>query len=362
MNPIRIGIVGLGRNTRSRHVPGFQACDDVELIAVCNRRPESTQQAASEFGIPKTFDNWEQLVADEDVDAVMIGTWPYLHCPITLAALEHGKHVLTEARMACNLAEARRMLDASERRPELVTQIVPSPFGLRAGKLVQELLQTGYLGQLREFVVLGTNADFADPQAPLHWRQTGKFSGLNMLTLGILHETLIRWIPDPVRVSASTHTFTKHRPDPDGAQSVQVDRPDSVHVLTQLPDGARGMYHLSGVLHHGPGFQIHLYGSDGTLRYYLGPEDRLMGARKDDSDLQDIYVPSEKQDAWRVEADFIDAIRGGPRPMLTDFATGMRYMEFTEAVQRSADSGTQVSLPIGSVKDETEDRRPKTED
>ena len=348
MNPIRIGIVGLGRNTRSRHLPGFQACDDVELIAVSNRRPESTRQAASEFDIPKTYDNWERLVADDDVDAVMIGTWPYLHCPITLAALELGKHVLTEARMACNLADARRMLDAAQRKPELVAQIVPSPFGLRAGNMVQDLLHSGYIGDLREFVVLGTSAEFADQQTPLHWRQAAKYSGLNMLTLGILHETLIRWLPDPIRVLASTQTFTDQRRDPDSEKLTAVDRPDSVQVLTELPSGARGMYHLSGVMHHGPGFQIHLYGSEGTLRYYLGPKDRLLGAGKDDSELSEIRVPPEKQDTWRVEADFIDEIRGGPRPTLTDFATGVRYMEFTEAVQWSAEAGIAVSLPLAT--------------
>ena len=52
-------------------------------------------------------------MADPDIDAIVIGTWPYLHCPITLAALEAGKHVLTEARMSMNAAEAHRMLAAA---------------------------------------------------------------------------------------------------------------------------------------------------------------------------------------------------------------------------------------------------------
>jgi len=98
MNQVRIGIVGLGRNTRDRHVPGFRAIEGVEIVSVCNRTPESARRAAEEFAIPKTFDSWEALVRDNDIDAVMIGTWPYVHCPITLAALEHRKHVLTEAR------------------------------------------------------------------------------------------------------------------------------------------------------------------------------------------------------------------------------------------------------------------------
>src|SRR5437868_1577178 len=129
---LRIGLIGAGKNTRARHIPGLRALPDVEIVAVCNRRPASTATVAREHGIPRTYERWEELVADPDIDAVVIGTWPYLHCPITLAALEAGKHVLTEARMAMNAAEAHRMLAVAHRHPKLVTQIVPSPYGLKA--------------------------------------------------------------------------------------------------------------------------------------------------------------------------------------------------------------------------------------
>jgi predicted dehydrogenase len=99
MNPVRIGIVGLGKNNRDRHLPGFRAIKAVEIISVCNRSLKSSKRAANQFAIPKTFDVWQDLVCDDDIDAVVIGTWPYVHCAIALAALEHGKHVLTEARM-----------------------------------------------------------------------------------------------------------------------------------------------------------------------------------------------------------------------------------------------------------------------
>src|SRR5437762_14198764 len=97
---LRIGLIGAGANTRLRHIPGLRAVADVEIVAVCNRRPESTAAAAAEFGIPRTFERWQDLVADPAIDAIVIGTWPYLHGEITLAALDAGKHVLTEARMA----------------------------------------------------------------------------------------------------------------------------------------------------------------------------------------------------------------------------------------------------------------------
>src|SRR5580658_3040618 len=108
---IRIGIVGAGQITRTRHFPGFRAISGVRIVAVCNRRRETARRVAHEFDIPKVHGNWEDLVADPAVDAVVIGAWPYMHCPVTLAAFDAGKHVLTQARMALNAREAQRMLD-----------------------------------------------------------------------------------------------------------------------------------------------------------------------------------------------------------------------------------------------------------
>src|SRR5208283_704386 len=107
---IRVGLIGAGANTRSRHIPGLLAIEGVEIGAVCNRRPDSSRAVAREFSIPKVATHWEQIVADPDIDAIVIGTWPYLHCPITIAALQAGKHVLTEARLSMNAAEAHQML------------------------------------------------------------------------------------------------------------------------------------------------------------------------------------------------------------------------------------------------------------
>src|SRR5690242_220108 len=144
---LRIGLIGAGANTRSRHIPGLQSLPQVEITAVCNRRPESTRAVAREYGLPRAYAHWEEVVADPDIDAVVIGTWPYLHCPITLAALRANKHVLTEARLSMNAAEAHRMLAAAREHPQLVTQVVPSPFGLKGHDVMKELVEGGYLGQ-----------------------------------------------------------------------------------------------------------------------------------------------------------------------------------------------------------------------
>src|SRR5207248_4971791 len=154
-----------------RHIPGLRVIPDVQIVAVCNRRPESTRAVATEFGIPRTFDRWQDLVADPGIDAVVIGTWPYLHCPITLAALDAGKHVLTEARMSMNAGEAHQMLAAARKHPKLVTQVVPSPYGLRGVDFIAELIDAGFLGEMREVRVWSVNGSLADAAAPLSWRQ-----------------------------------------------------------------------------------------------------------------------------------------------------------------------------------------------
>ena len=124
---IRIGIVGAGGNTKAKHIPGFQALENVDLVGVCNRTRASSEAVAREFEIPRVYDDWQQVVADPDIDAVMIGTWPYMHALVTLAALDAGKHVLCEARLAMNAREAHAMWAASRKHPHLVAQVVPSP-------------------------------------------------------------------------------------------------------------------------------------------------------------------------------------------------------------------------------------------
>lgn len=349
---LRVGLIGAGANTRSRHIPGLRALPDVEIVTVCNRRPNSTAAVAKEFGIPRTGEAWEEIVSDPDVDAVVIGTWPYLHCPITLAALAAGKHVLTEARMSLNAAEAHQMLVASSQQPHLVAQIIPSPYGLKGHQMVLDLLKGGYAGTVREIEVCHRNGALADPAAPLSWRQDAGLSGFNMLALGILQETLQRWTPPPVRVLAEVHAFIPTRIDPQSGVRRPVGTPDHVHALAVLQNGARVSYHLSGVSMFGQASTITFFGTDGVLCYDL-LADRLYGANLGKGrtsagldEMEEIPIPADKAGGWQVEADFVASIRDRAKVRFTDFASGVAYMEFTEAVARSAQNGMPVELPL----------------
>ena len=344
MQQLRIGIVGAGENTRLRHIPGLQKISGVKISGVVNRTAESSQRVAQEFGIPKTYDSWKQLVDDPDIDAVVIGTWPNLHCDVTCAALEAGKHVLTEARMARNVTEANKMLAASKAHPELVAQIVPSPYGLSFLGPIRQMIDDGWFGDLREMVVIGADASAWDYSAKIHWRLDAELSGLNALTLGILHETASRWVPATTRVFAQAKTFEPARPGREPGVYEPIHVPDSIQIVTELEGGARGMYHISGTILHGPGQQLHLYGSHGTVKIHFTPTERAWIGRHGDAELREYKPNADRLGRWQVEEDFVASIRDGQPVRLTDFATGLQYMKFTEAVATSAAKAEPVTL------------------
>ena len=334
--------MGAGVNTRAMHIPGFKAIDGVEVGAVCNRSRESSEGVAKEFGIPKIFDDWKGLVASKEIDAVCLGTWPYLHAPVTLAALNHGMHVLCEARMAMNAEEARQMLAASKKHPELVSQLVPAPFTLPLDATIVSLVQSGFLGEILSVDLGAHQNSFIDFDSPLQWRQDERFSGLNTITLGIWYETLLRWIGPAKSVTAQGRIFVKARKDADGKkQTIKI--PDHLDVIAEMDCGAQANLRFSAVTGFAPSPEIWLFGSEGTLRIDVASQ-TLHGGKKGEQGLKEIAIPEEKRGRWRVEEEFINAIRGLEKVKLTTFDDGLRYMEFTEAVHRSLQEGRKMVL------------------
>ena len=338
---IRVGVIGAGANTRDRHIPGLQAIEGVEIVAVCNRSQESGERAAKQFGIERVCTNWQDIIQAPDVDAVVIGTWPYMHRLATVAALEADKHVMCEARMAMNASEAHCMYDALRSRPHLVAQIVPSPFSLRVDRTIQRLIRDCWLGDVLVVDVRAGGA-FIDTDITMHWRHNMDFSGLNVMTMGIWYEAMLRWVGEATSVVAKSKTFTPMRKDEQG-RLMGVRIPDHIDITADLACGGQAHIQVSSVTGFGELPSATIYGSEGTLHF---SGDILTGGRRGDDGLSEIEVPAHEAGGWRVEDEFISAIRGQEEITHTDFATGVKYMEFTEAVYRSRRSGAAVSLPL----------------
>jgi predicted dehydrogenase len=126
-----------------------------------------------------------------------------------------------------------------------------------------------------------------------------------------------------------------------------VEVPDHVDVLAETGDGASLRIQVSAVTGLAPSPRVvWLFGSEGTARVDADTR-RLFGARRGDLELKEIFVPPDERVGWRVEREFVGAIRGTEPVRLTTFADGVRYMEFTEAVAVSARTGRRVELPAG---------------
>jgi len=335
---LRIGIVGAGGIVRQKHLPGLQALPQAEVVAVCNSKLESAREIARDFNIPEVMNDWAEMIDRPDLDIIWIGTPPVLHAPITISALEAGKHVFCQARMAMNLSEGREMLSAAQERPQLVTMLCPPPHGMRGGRFFQKLLRDGYVGEAWHFRLTAMNGVFADPLAPAHWRQRTELSGINVLTVGIYAEVLERWLGSPRRLHAQMKVSVPKR------EGYVVHIPDVVQVYGQWNNGLAGSLEWSGVAQFAPDEMLTIYGRDGTLAYNF-TRDEILGARRGDRELQALAIPPELAGAWTVEKDFIDAVLTGGHPE-PSFETGVKYLEFTEALNLSARGGHAVELPL----------------
>ena len=339
---IRVGFVGAGANTRKHHLPKLKAQPGVELVAVANRSKESGERVAREFGIGRVHADWQEIVEAPDIDAVCIGTWPYMHSVMSIAALERGKHVLCEARMAMNAGEGRRMLEASRKAPHLVAQLVPAPHTLEVDTTIQTLLGEGFVGEVLAVELLASGGRFVEPDAPLTWRQDIGLSGHNILNMGIWYEAMMRWLGPAQRVTAMTKIAVPRRKDGTGApHDVRV--PDHVDILAQFRGGAVGHLRFSSVTGLSPASEAWIFGSEGTLRLEADAL-RLTGGRRGEAALREIPVPPKTRIGWRVEEEFVNAIRGREKIARTSFEDGVRYMEFTDAVTRSATTGQTVDV------------------
>jgi predicted dehydrogenase len=342
-NPtIRVGFIGAGKNTRERHIPGFQKCEGVDFVAVANRSTESGERVAKEFGIKRVYGDWRELLKAPDIDAVCIGTWPSAHREISEASLAAGKHVLCEARMAMNASEGRSMLAASRKAPHLVAQLVPAPHTLEVDSTIKRLLAEGYVGEVLTVELQAAQGRFVDAEAPLHWRQDIAVSGHNVLNMGIWYEAMMRWLGPARRVMAMTKVAVARRRDASGALH-EVKVPDHVDILITYVSGAVGHLRFSSITALGPASEAWIFGTSGTLRLDADAR-RLYGGRRGDKALAEITIPAEQRIGWRVEEEFVNAIRGREKVTHTGFEDGVRYMEFTDAVAKSAATGQAVEV------------------
>jgi len=340
---IRIGFIGAGGICKSRHFPGLAKLEGVEVKTVCNRSEASSKKVASEWAIPEIDTDWRKLVERDDLDAVFIGTWPYMHKDMSVAALEAGKHVFCQARMSGDLDEAKQMVAAADKHPDLVHMICPPPHRMPWEPYILRMLQNGELGELRSVRVNALTGGNLDPNK-ITWRERVEFSGKQVLAAGIVAETLNAWVGEYDTLSATLATPIPTKTDDDG-KPYDIKIPQLASIHGTLQNGAAITEHHSGIEPSERENHITLVGSEGTLRVDIMASIRFA---KPGEALQDVNVPESEQRDWHVEEDFINAVRqaraGKPWHVSPDFHEGLKYMRKIEALHASSEQGKAVKV------------------
>jgi predicted dehydrogenase len=124
-----------------------------------------------------------------------------------------------------------------------------------------------------------------------------------------------------------------------------IEVPDHVEILCDLNSGGVARLCFSAVAGLGPKNECWIFGTNATLRVDFAGQ-RIFGGGRGDADLADLTPPESSYKGWRVEEEFISAIRGQEKIKFTTFEDGVKYMEFTDAVTTSSMTGQAVELPM----------------
>ncbi len=112
--PVRVGVVGAGLMSQLAHLANYQQIPGCRLTALAELRPELRRRVAERYGIPRSYPSHRELLADAEVDAVVVVTPRRATGPVALECLEAGKHVLTEKPMASTVEQAERLVSAAQ--------------------------------------------------------------------------------------------------------------------------------------------------------------------------------------------------------------------------------------------------------
>ncbi|MDH5315408.1 MAG: Gfo/Idh/MocA family oxidoreductase [Gemmatimonadota bacterium] len=333
---LRLGVVGAGAVLQVAHLPAIKKLKTITVTALCDSDLPKARALAGRYGIPNIYDDIEDLLQHEELDAILICTPNHLHEPHILAALSAGLHVFVEKPIALSAQSAQRIVRAAERSERVVMVGMNHRYRPDA-QAVRSFLQSGELGEIDSMRAAWYMARPA--RAALGWRQRRNESGGGaMLDLGLTMLDLSLWLagePVPSRVSASLSGG--------GRGERGVEQAGSAFVVC---DGGPAIYLDVTWRHVGEGefFGVGVRGSKGSaslnpLRVWKEMHGSIHDVTPTGSAQRDSMYMASFRAQW---AHFLSALRGQtPGPDLQEQVTVLRVLD---AIYRSAADGREIAL------------------
>ncbi len=348
---IGVGLIGAGF-ARTAQAPAFSVCEGAELVAVCSGHFENAQRVAAEFKIEQVCENYEQLLALDEVSLVVISTPPHLHYPITMAALEAGKHVICEKPMAMDAREAREMVECADARPNQLAIIDHELRFNPTWRRMKELVDDGFLGELYH-VNITISAGFRhSAQRPWNWWSQQSAGGGLLGALGSHAIDALQWMFGEIEsVCGSVETMVAQRRDAATGEMKPNETDDYCSFLLKFAPredrAAHGPILLSALFASGGKNQLMAVGSKGTL--VLDGEETLLGATGHNHQFEDTsladraleisVIPNNiwARSFYHLAREAVQALREDRAEIAhaATFADGLRCQEALDAVRRS---------------------------
>jgi len=280
--PREIGVGVLGYSIGRVHAHAWRNVTEVyhplklvpRLVALYGRTKGVVDFEVGKYGYARSYDDWEKVVQDEQVEVVDNCLPVGLHPEPMILAAKLGKSLFSEKPLARRAADAKKMLDAAEKAK--VKHMVGYNYRfMPAVTLARQMVKDGTIGKVIFFKgsYLTTNSGYDSPETAMRWQFDSKLSGYGALSdLGTHALDLARYLVGEVSAVASAQgTYIPERPSADGSGKKQkVDVDDLTVAALKFKDGALGTLDTSWLM---PGRMDYLtfevYGSKGTLRFNL---------------------------------------------------------------------------------------------
>lgn len=185
---IKVGIIGVGQIGKM-HIENYLTVTGVEIIAVCDVNADEAVRVAKQYGIPHVYTNFRELISREDLDAVDVCLHNNFHEPVTIAALEAGKHVYCEKPIAGSYADGRKMLEAAERFGNKL-HIQLGRLYTKETKAAKQLIDAGKLGKLFHARSTGfrrRNRPYVDGYGTATFTRKDTAGGGALFDMGVYH-------------------------------------------------------------------------------------------------------------------------------------------------------------------------------
>jgi len=202
-------MIGAGQIANS-HMKRYESIPEAEIVAVSDLFPEKMAKAQETYGIPDAYDDFRDLLARDDIDSVDVCVHNNKHAPITIAALEAGKHVYCEKPMAGTYRDAENMFAAAQKNGKKLNIQMNTVFSPES-RAAKRLIDDGNLGKLyyaRSFGYRRRGRPFVDGYGTANFVDKAICAGGALFDMGIYHIANIMFLldnPDVLTVTGTTH-------------------------------------------------------------------------------------------------------------------------------------------------------------